>query len=234
MEPTLLYGHPAGTSMGLVAALEWMGRPYRLCRVDMLGEMRDPSYARVNHRHETPVMITGEGRPLTETMAIGLHLAARDEDRRVSFDPLSPDADRMHQLMGFLNTGFTHAFAPLWVAMEMQKPDPEYQAALRRLGTDLVLDRHDKLEAMVGDGPWLVGGRRSLADALLAGVGRWLEIHQVAEVARWPRLAFIRARIEADDAVRYATELESGGTPAGTGACVGHTPLAAVIERYGS
>ena len=35
MEPILLYGFPAGTSMGLIAALEWLGEPYRLCRVDM-------------------------------------------------------------------------------------------------------------------------------------------------------------------------------------------------------
>ena len=27
MEPILLYGFPAGSSMGLVAALEWLGHP---------------------------------------------------------------------------------------------------------------------------------------------------------------------------------------------------------------
>jgi hypothetical protein len=70
MEPILVYGFPAGSSMGLVAALEWLGKPYSLCRVDMLGEMRDASYARINARHETPVLITDAGRALTETMAI--------------------------------------------------------------------------------------------------------------------------------------------------------------------
>src|SRR5690606_35720572 len=107
MEPILIYGFPSGSSMGLVAALEWLGRPYRLCRVDMLGEMRDPAYARINARHETPAFITEEGRPLTETMAIAAWLEARDPERRISFDPGSPEADRMHQLMAFLNTGFT-------------------------------------------------------------------------------------------------------------------------------
>ncbi|HVL42767.1 MAG TPA: glutathione S-transferase family protein, partial [Brevundimonas sp.] len=178
MEPILLYGFPSGTSMGLVAALEWLGRPYRLCRVDMLGEMREPGYARLNARHETPVLITDAGRPLSETMAIAAWLEARDADRRVSFDPLSPEADRMHQLMAFLNTGFTGAFSPLWVAFELPTPDPDYEQALRRFGRDAVIERHDKLEAMVGDGPYLVGDRPCLADALLAGVGRWLEFHE--------------------------------------------------------
>lgn len=233
MEPILLYGFPSGTSMGLVAALEWLGRPYCLSRVDMLGEMRDPAYARINARHETPALITDDGRPLSETMAIATWLEARDTDRRISFDPLSPEADRMHQLMGFLNTGFTGAFTPLWVAMELETPDPAYQAALKRLGHEGVIERHDKLEAMVGDGPWLVGGKASLADALLAGVARWLEYHEVADIARWPRLAALRRRIEADPGVRFATALEEGGTPPGSGALRGHIPLAEVIDRFG-
>ena len=131
MEPILIYGFPLGSSMGLVAALEWLGKPYRLCRVDMFGEMREPSYARINPRHETPAFITDEGSVLTETMAIAAWLEARDADRRISFDPRSREADRMHQLMAFVNTGFTGAFSPLWAAMEMETPDPATQSALR-------------------------------------------------------------------------------------------------------
>lgn len=184
MEPILLYGFPAGSSMGLVAALEWLGQPYRLCRVDMLGEMREPSYARINARHETPVLITSEGRALTETMAIAAWLEARDADRRISFDPRSEEADRMHQLMAFVNTGFTGAFSPLWVALEMSPPDPAQQEALRRHGRDRVIERHDKLEAMIGTTPFLVGDRPTLADAVLIGVARWLDFHAVADPAR--------------------------------------------------
>jgi hypothetical protein len=113
MEPILIYGFPAGSSMGLVAAFETLGQPYRLCRVDMLNEMKTEAYARINGRQETPVLITDDGRSLTETMAIAAWLEARDQDRRISFEPRSRDADRMHQLMAFVNTGFTSAFSPL-------------------------------------------------------------------------------------------------------------------------
>ena len=37
--------------MGLVAAFEKVGQPYRLCRVDMFSEMRD-AYARLNARQK--------------------------------------------------------------------------------------------------------------------------------------------------------------------------------------
>lgn len=233
LEPILVYGFPLGSSMGLVASLEWLGKPYRLCRVDMLGEMREPSYARLNARHETPAMITDDGRVLTETMAIAAWLAERDEERRISFDPRSPQADRMHQLMAFLNTGFTGAFSPLWAALEMSPPKPELQEALRRYGGQAVVERHDKLEAMVGDTKFLVGDRPTLADGVLIGVSRWLEFHAVADIGRWPKLAALRARIEADPAIAYAVAVENGERTAGSGACAGDVPLAEVIERFG-
>jgi glutathione S-transferase len=200
----------------------------------MLSEMREPSYAGLNARHETPVLITHDGRALSETMAIAAPLEARDTERRVSFEPGSPQADRMHQLMAFLNTGFTAAFAPLWVAMELASPDPAYQAALRRFGRDAVVKRHDQLEVMLDDSPWLAGERRTMADGLLAGVARWLEFHEVADIARWPKLQALRRRVEADRAVVYATALESGETPKGSGNCLGQLPLAEVVSRFGN
>ena len=234
MEPILIYGFPLGSSMGLVAALEWLGKPYRLCRVDMLGEMREPSYARVNARHETPALITDKGKVLTETMAIAAWLEARDAERRISFDPLSGEADRMHQLMGFVNTGFTGAFSPLWVAMEMETPNPAMQSALREWGRERVIERHDKLEGMIGASAFLVGERPTLADALLIGVARWLDFHAVTDKSRWPKLAALRQRLEADPAVIYATALENGEDRPGTGACLGHLALKDVIERFGN
>ncbi|HYE85254.1 MAG TPA: glutathione S-transferase family protein [Vicinamibacterales bacterium] len=234
MEPVLLYGVPAGSSMGLIAALEWLGKPYRLCRVDMLGEMRTPAYARINARHETPVLITEAGRPLTETMAIAAWLEARDDQRRISFEPLSPAADRMHQMLGFINTGFTASFSPLWAALEMSPPDPQMQDCLRRYGRPAVIERHDKLEAMLDDRPYLAGEHPTLADAVLVGVARWLEYHQVERVQRWPKLARLRARLEADPAVQFALAIENGGPHSASRYCRGQILLADVIAQFGT
>lgn len=233
MEPLLVYGFPLGSSMGLVAALEWLGHPYRLCRVDMLSEMKNDAYARLNGRLETPVLVTDEGRVVTETMAIGQWLEVRDSGRHISFDLGTREADRMHQLMAFVNTGFTAAFSPLWLALEIEPADPERQKVMRWLGRQRVIERHDRLEMMIGDTPFLVGDRPSLADAVLVGVARWLEFHEVDKAERWPRLAALRRRIEADAAVRFATALESGETLPGSGALQGHVPLAEVIRRFG-
>lgn len=219
--------------MGLVAALEWLGKPYRLCRVDMLGEMRSPSYARINPRHETPAFIMEQGEVLTETMAIAAWLEARDTERRISFDPLSGEADRMHQFMAFVNTGFTAAFAPLWAAMEGEAMEPKMKSALRDFGRRKVIERHDKLEEMIeANASFLLGDRPTLADALLVGVARWVDFHAVAETSRWPKLASLRERLEADPAVVYGTALENGNPAPGTGVCTGHVALADIIARF--
>jgi glutathione S-transferase len=219
--------------MGLVAAFERVGQPYRLCRVDMLAEMKNDAYARINGRQETPVLVTDEGRLLTETMAIAAWLEARDTERRVSFEPRSPEADRMHQLMAFVNTGFTAAFTPLWAAYEMESAEPVLLSTLRDFGRQAVARRHDQLEAMIGDTDFLVGNHLTLADTTLIGVARWAEFHRAIDGAAYPKLAALRRRIEAEAVVRYALALEDGETPAGSGACLGQISLAEVIKRFG-
>ena len=232
MEPILVYGFPLGSSMGLVAAFEWLGQPYRLSRVDMLADMKSDAYGQLNDRRETPVLITDDGRTITETLAIARWLEARDVERRISFDLAAPEADRMHQLMGFLNTGFTSAFSPLWAALEMEHADPAYRETLRDFGRTAVANRHAKLEAMIGDTPFLVGGRPTLADAVLSGVARWAEFHEAIDPAAYPRLAALRRRLEADPAVRFAQAIEKGEAPKGSGAMLGHIPLDEVIGRF--
>ncbi len=233
MEPILVYGVPEGSSMGLIAAFEWLGEPYKLCRVDMLGEMREPSYARINARHETPALITPEGRVITETMAITAWLEAHDPAGKISFDPRTAHAERMHQLIGFINTGFTGAFGPLWTVLEMDDPDPAYKQALIKFGTSQVIERHNKLEPMIGDAPYLCGDHPTLADAAFAGVARWLDFHQVAPRQRWPNIDRLRRALEANPAVRAALTVEAGDTQALCPACKGHVVLAEVIDRFG-
>lgn len=234
MEPILLYGFPAGSSMGLVATLEWLGKPYRLCRVDMLGEMRQPPFSRINPRVETPVLITDRGHVLTETLAIANWLATRDSENAISFEPETPEQDRMVQLMAYLNTGFTGAFGPLWTAMELPDPDPVYERYLRRLGQDAVIDRHDKLEQMIGDTQFLIADHPTLADGVLVGVARWLDVHKVAPRERWPKLHTLRQRIEATPAAQFALAVERGEAATGSGALRGQIPLGEIIAQFGT
>lgn len=160
--PILLTGYPLGSSLGLVTAFEWLGQPYRLARVEMPAEMTTEEYGRVNGRRETPVLIREDGSVLTETLAIARWIEHRDHARRVSFAPGSRESERMWQLMAFLNSGFTGAFTPYWVAMEAQGMPEDARAFLREQGRQAVVERHGKLEAMLDDSPYLWATGRPL------------------------------------------------------------------------
>jgi glutathione S-transferase len=230
-EPVFVAGFPLGSSAGLVAAFEWLGQPYRITRVDMLGEMRTDAYKRLNGRVETPVLMTDEGRVVTETMAIALWMEARDTERRISFEPGTPQADRLHQYLAFLNTGFTGAFYPLWVALEAQDASEGEKETLRKFGRSFVALRHSQLEAMVGDSRYLLGDRPTLADAVFVGVARWADFHQAVEPRDYPRIHALRQRIEADPAFRFALAVEEGQPAIGSGAMKGMVPLEQVLRR---
>lgn len=231
MEPLLAYGHPLGSSMGLIAALEWLGQPYRLTRIDMLGEMREPPYLALNPRVETPVLVTPDDEIITETMAILDWIAKRDTERRISFDPDTPEWRRLLQIAAFINTGFTGAFSAYWVALEMDAPEPAYQGALRRFGREAVHERHRKLETLMGDTPYLLGDHPTLADGIFIGIARWADFHQAVTPGAYPGIDALKARLNADPAVVYATAIEDGEQPVGTGAMKGQVPLADLLAR---
>lgn len=229
-EPVITSGFPLGSSAGLVAAFEWLGQPYRITRVDMIGEMREPSYKRLNGRAETPVLVTGEGRVLTETMAIALWLEARDTERRISFEPGTPESDRLHQYLAFLNTSFTSAFVVLWVALEAKGASEAEKGILRKYGRYFAAKRHEQLEAMIGDSAYLLGDKPTLADAVFVGVARWAEFHQAIDQQAYPRILALRKRLEADPAFCFALAVEEGRPAVGSGAMQGLVPLQNVLR----
>ncbi|MGE6781676.1 glutathione S-transferase family protein [Ensifer adhaerens] len=237
-EPIFTSGFPLGSSAGLVTAFEWLGQPYRLTRVDMLGDMRTDAYERFNGRVETPVLVTDRGEVLTETMAIALWLEARDHERRISFTPGTFEADRMHQFIAFLNTGFTGAFFSMWVALEAEDASEAYRETLRAFGREFVAKRHQQLEAMMGDSGYLLGDRPTLADAVFAGVARWVDFHEAIDPKdyerNYPRINALRRRIEADPAFRFALAIEDGEPAAGSGAMKGLVPLKDVLAMTGA
>lgn len=226
MEPILFYGVPSGCSFGSIVSLEWLGQPYRLCRIAMPEDVTGEAFRRINPVAETPALMTAEGDVVTESMAILSHLAARGIDRGLGFAQGTPDFDRLNQMLAFLNTSLFSGFAPLWYALEHELEGPE-RDALRAYGAASLAKTHGNLERMLEGREWLLG-ERSLADAYFAGIARWTKYHDVIDHRNYPRVQRLVEKLEADPAVRFAHAIERGEAAAGSGAFRGEIALSEV------
>jgi len=51
-------------------------------------------------------------------------------------------------------------------------------------------------------------------------------------LGEYPRIAALKARLEADQAVRFATAIENGESPPGSGAMKGQVALDDILGRF--
>lgn len=224
MHPILFYGVPEGCSFGSIVALEWLGEPYRLCCVQMPEVVSSDLYAPINPVRETPTLRTGDGRFISESVAILNHLAARGIDSGWGYRQGSAAFDRFNQVLAFLNTSLFSAFSPLWYALE-HSTSPAITAALHAYGRAEVAKAHANLEAMLEGRTWLLGDKPSFADAYFAGIARWNDFHRAVDRSAYPRVAQLYERLEADPAVRFAHAIEEERQAKSAGSFLGHVTI---------
>ena len=228
MPLTLFYGVPEGCSFGSIVALEWSGAKYNLCRIGMPEVVSAEDYKRINPVGETPTLMLPDGRLLSESMAILGHIAAKTVDKGLGFEPGSASDDRLKQMLAFLNTGFFNAFSPLWYTIEHDLTD-EAREALRAYGIAKVEQAHAHLETLIAGQQFLLGDKRSLADAYFMGIARWNDFHKVVDRTSYPALNGLYQRMLDDPAVRFAHAIEHEQAATSAGGFMGHVELSDVL-----
>ena len=228
--PVLYYGVPSGCSFGSIVALEWLGQPYALSRIEMPEVVTGDAFRRINPVAETPALMDAQGHTLSESMAILNHIAARGIDRGLGYLQGSRDFDRLNRMLAFLNTTFFSAFASLWYVLEHEVPAAE-KDALAKYGRARVEKAHAELEAMIGDGPWLLGAQRTAADAYFIGIARWTQYHDVVDRRDYPKLQRLYDALEADPAVVFAHAIEQQTAATSAGGFHGEIALADTLPR---
>ena len=230
MEPILFYGVPHGCSFGSIVALEWLGQPYRLSRVDMLA--KEDGYGSVNTLGETPTLVLENGETLTESLAILHRIAARDLGQRLGFLQGSREFDRLNSVLAYLHTSFHSAFAPLWTAFKLAEDAPE-RPMLQQMGRESVAEGYAYLDSLLADRSWIAGTpHRTIADAYLIGIARWGEDLKQFDIAKeYPRLYRHLQKLEADPAVAFVHAIEDGKLATTSGRFLGHVTLQEVRPR---
>jgi len=230
MQPVLFYGVPSGCSFGSIVALEWLGHPYHLSRVEMLKDFMSGDYRLVNPVGETPALMTPTGAILTESIAILNYIGTQAIEQKIAFAQGTAAFDRLNRTLAFLNTSFFNAFGPLWYVYEHGGEEPA-KAALRDYGRVKVLKAHADLETMLGDQDWLLGDHKTLADAYFIGIARWADYHGVIDRSDYPNLQRLYQKLEADPAVQFAHAIEAGQPAQSAGGFVGEIGVSEALQR---
>ena len=137
-------------------------------------------------------------------------------------------------MLAYLVTDFFGAFAPLWAAYEMADGDETGKAVLRKKGAADVHRQCAYLDALLRDQDWLLGERRSLADAYFAGISRWVEYMKLFDLGQeFPDLQRYLLRLKADPAITFARGIEDGEPAISRGGFRGHVTLEELVPRPG-
>ncbi|MBA8903790.1 glutathione S-transferase family protein [Phyllobacterium sp. P30BS-XVII] len=231
MEPVLFYGVPHGCSFGSIVALEWLGQPYRLARIDMLAKSKSDVYRRVNTMHQTPTLLLENGASLSESLAILQNIAGRDLYKKLGFAQGTEAYDKLNQILAYLHTSFHSAFAPAWAAYKLQEGDPAIKI-LRDLAKQKAAAGYAYLQSHLQGKDWLVAGNRTIADAYLIGIARWGEDLGLFDLkADYPELYNYLQKFDADKAVIFAHAIEDGNPAETSGKFLGHVTLDEVGTR---
>lgn len=217
MDPILFYGVPEGCSFGAIAALEGAGKPYRLCRIQMPGQVSGEAYRRLNPLGETPTLMTADGQVFSQSSAILRHIAGDPADARLD------------EMLSFLTTTYFGGFSPLWQAIE--GATEAETAFLIPDGRRQVAKAHAQLETLLAGRDWLVGDRPTIADAYFYGVARWNDFHQAIDRTAYPAVNRLFHRLQSDPAVRFALAIEHEEPAVGAGGFRGHVSLEEALER---
>jgi glutathione S-transferase len=161
----ILKYHPFSRAAGVVSQLEEVGCPYTLDYVEMMaGEHKQPPLKSLNAMGKLPTLIDGDV-VVTETAAIGLYLADR-----YSLGVLAPTPDdpaRGTYLRWSL-------YSPSVIEPGCMAKASNWEFNPRSAGFGTYEEMLDTISAAIGEGPWLLGERFTMADVIFGGTVRWV------------------------------------------------------------
>lgn len=196
-----LYYAPGACSMSAHIVLRELGYRFDLEQVDLrTGRTANGTdYSTVNPKGYVPALVLDDGQVLTEVAAILQYLA----DSRPKLGMAPPAGDLAHyRLLEWLNFISTEVHKTLGALF-----NPALPAECRGVPLALFERRCDWLAGALGEGPYLMGERYTIADPYLFTVLNWTPVLAV-DLGRWPALKDYLARVAARPAVQETLTAE--------------------------
>lgn len=218
---TLCYS-PGTCALSDLIVLALVGKPYQLCRVsreERTGEL----YKRVNPRGQVPALVTEYG-VLTENAAILLKIADAAPEAGLVPALGTPERDRLHEWLSYLDSGFHVAFYPIFKP-SIFSDDPSHAALLAETAKKRVAEHYRHIDAKLAGRAYVLGDRYTVLDPYLVAMGRWgRSFLDLADVA--PNVDALLTRLQARPEVVFGLAVERGEIESDARfGLAGHVPL---------
>jgi glutathione S-transferase len=166
-----LYYAPGACSLAPHIALEETGDRYELSRVDLAaGQQNSAEFLRVNPKARVPVLTDGDW-VLTEAPAILRYIAARYPAAGL-WPWESREEARCAEWLNWLASTIHVAFGHVRRAARYAS-DPRAVEDVAATGKNTCRELWRAVEQKIGQGPWAIGERYSVADPLLIVYWTW-------------------------------------------------------------
>jgi glutathione S-transferase len=192
-----LYYAPGACSLAPHIALEETGDRFELSRVDLAGgQQNSDDYLRVNPKARVPALADGDW-VLTEAPAILRYIAARYPSSGLwPWDPR--EEARCGEWLNWISST-VHVAAGYVRRSTRYASDPRAAEDVAATGRKTCRNLWETVEARIGDGPWLLGERYSVADPYLLVYWTWgrsplLGYDMARDFPRWTAHAHRLAR----------------------------------------
>lgn len=168
--------------------LEETGIPFEPVRVDMAsGQQRSPEFLRINPKGRVPALAVDDW-VLTENPAI-LQFIARSHPDSGLWPETLPDQARVAEWLAWIASTVHVAYAHVRRAERYAESEPAL-AEDRAKGLLTCRDLWRAIDTRLGEGPWAIGERYSVADAYLLvfwtwGRGSVLQFDMARDVQHW-------------------------------------------------
>lgn len=160
-----LYHHPYTRAAGVVWMLEELEVDYALEYLDLwAGAHKTDDFRGVNPMTKLPTLLDGDA-VVTEAAAIGVYLADRYAPGRLA--PALDDPARGT----FLRWCF---YAPSVIEPGCMAHAAKWEFRAAQAGWGKYETMLDTISAAIGEGPWLLGDRFTMADVIFGGTVRWM------------------------------------------------------------
>jgi glutathione S-transferase len=199
-----LYYAPGACSQAPHIVAREAGLPIELAKVEFPSKRTTDgeSLTDVNPKGAVPTLKLDDGNVLTENAVILQYLADQARGSDLALPAGGIERYRLLEWLNYIATELHKGFGPLW---NPATPDSFKDATREALGK-----KFDYLQERIGDGPYLLGDRFSIADAYAFAVLNWTYIHGI-DINRWPGLAAYLRRIGDRPAVKETLRAEGLG-----------------------